>query len=79
MSALSKAEIGRAVIAIRELSDIIERLEKATWPLSSQSDVLRKSDLIDASPRASGDDIAKRALDHIADLNARIDALAGGV
>jgi hypothetical protein len=72
MSALTKAEIGRAVTALRELSDIIERLEKATWP-ESQSDVLRKTDLADETrPRASIDDaLRKRAIDTLADLERR--------
>ena len=40
---LTKSEIAKAVEAVRNLADIIERLEKATWP-ESQSDVLRKID-----------------------------------
>jgi hypothetical protein len=70
VSALTKSEIGRAVTAIRELSDLIERLEKASWP-EAHSDVLRKADLADVQPRASTDDVAKRGLDALADLERR--------
>jgi hypothetical protein len=76
VSALTKSEIGRAVTALRELSEIIERLEKSTWP-ESQNDVLRKADGL--HPRASavlgGDDIAKTVLAKLADANARLDRL----
>jgi hypothetical protein len=75
MSALTKADIGRAVTALRELSEIIERLEKATWP-ESQSDVLRK---LDDMPRASTDDaLRKRAIDALADLERRAAVLEAG-
>ena len=79
MTVLSKAEIGRAVTALRELSDIIERLEKATWP-ESQSDVLRKTDLADETrPRASTDDaLRKRVLDTLTDLEQRAAVLEAG-
>jgi hypothetical protein len=71
MTILTKAEIGRAVTAIRELSDIIERLEKSTWPLSSQNDVLRKADGL--HPRASrSDDAATKALATLADAERRV-------
>lgn len=73
---LTKAEIGRAVTAVRELSEIIERIEKATWP-ETQNDVLRKSDLLDAEPRASTDDVAKRALDMLGDLERKVADLKG--
>jgi hypothetical protein len=66
---LSKSEIAKAVEAIRSLSDVIERLEKATWP-ESQSDVVRKADL--AEPK---DDIAKRALAILDDAKRRIERL----
>ena len=39
---LTKAEIGRAVTAVRELSEIIERIEKATWP-ETQNDVFERA------------------------------------
>jgi hypothetical protein len=39
---LTKSEIAKAVEAIRSLSDVIEKLHKATWPAASDSDVLRK-------------------------------------
>jgi hypothetical protein len=76
MNALTKTEIGRAVTAIRDLAEIIERLEKSTWP-ESQSDVLRKADLID-EPRASGNDIVKAALAALADPERRLDKLEAG-
>jgi hypothetical protein len=42
-TALTKAEIATAVEAVRSLSDLIEKLHKASWPLSSQADdTLRK-------------------------------------
>jgi hypothetical protein len=63
---LSKSEIAKAVEAIRSLSDIIERLEKATWP-ESQSDVLRKADLVEANA-----DPSAAALAALADLTRRV-------
>jgi hypothetical protein len=66
---LTKSEIAKAVEAIRSLSDVIERLEKATWP-ESQSDVLRKSDL--AEPK---DDVASRALALLAEAEKRMERL----
>jgi hypothetical protein len=63
---LTKSEIATAVEAIRSLSDLIERLEKATWP-ETQNDVLRKADLLDHSDDA----ITKRGLDALADLERR--------
>jgi hypothetical protein len=78
---LTKAEIGRAVAAVRELSDLIERLEKASWP-ETQNDVLRKSDLLDGAlpPRASRSDdaTAKAALAALADAQRRLDKLEAG-
>jgi hypothetical protein len=68
MTALTKSEIGRAVTALRELTDIIERLEKATWP-ESQSDVLRKAL---AEPKA---DPSAAALALLADLTRQVDEL----
>jgi hypothetical protein len=71
VSAITKAEIGRAVAAIRELSDVIERLEKSTWPLSSQNDVLRKADGL--HPRASrSDDVSAKALATLAAAERRV-------
>jgi hypothetical protein len=66
---ITKNEIAKAVEAIRSLSDIIERLEKSTWP-ESQSDVLRKSDL--AEPK---DDVASRALALLAEAEKRMERL----
>jgi hypothetical protein len=73
VSALTKSEISRAVTALRELSDIIEKLHKSTWP-ASDSDILRKLDsaLID-EPRAS----AKAATAALEDLERRTAALEG--
>jgi hypothetical protein len=69
---LTKSEITKAVEAIRSLSDVIERLEKATWP-ESQSDVLRK---LDNERRASDAyDPAKRALGILDDAERRIERL----
>jgi hypothetical protein len=76
-TALTKTDISRAVTAIRELSDIIERLHKATWP-EEAGDVLRKSDLTDHLPRASlTADAATRALAALADLERRAAAIEG--
>jgi hypothetical protein len=68
MTTLTKAEIGRAVTAIRELADLIERLEKATWPAAGDSDIIRKADL-DLAPQ-----IATRAAQNAAALAALADA-----
>jgi hypothetical protein len=70
MTTLTKAEITSAVAALRELSDIIERLEKATWP-ESQSDALRKTDLADMPRASTYDALRKRAIDTLADLERR--------
>jgi hypothetical protein len=68
MTTLTKADVTRAVSAVRDLAEIIERIEKATWP-DGAGDVLRKSDLSDARPRASrSDDVATKALDMLAGL-----------
>jgi hypothetical protein len=67
---LSKNEISRAVTALRELTDVIERIEKATWP-ESQSDVLRKVEPVGA-PVVSAADAALAAL---ANLQRRVDEL----
>jgi hypothetical protein len=64
---LTKTEIAKAVEAIRALTDVIERLEKATWP-ESQSDVLRKL----AEPK---EDAAALALAILADAERRIERL----
>jgi predicted CopG family antitoxin len=64
---LTKTEIAKAVEAIRALTDVIERLEKATWP-ESQSDVLRKL----AEPK---EDAAARALAILGDAERRIERL----
>jgi hypothetical protein len=76
MNTLTKSDIGRAVDAIRELSDVIEKLHKSTWPDEDRNDELRKSDLTD-TPRAStamqqGDIIIKRAQAVMDDLSARM-------
>jgi hypothetical protein len=72
MNTLTKSDIGRAVDAIRELSDVIEKLHKSTWPDADRSDVLRKAFLGD-DPRAS---VAMRAAQAaMEDLNARLDRL----
>jgi hypothetical protein len=52
---------------------VIEKLHKASWPDAVDSDILRKADHVE--PRASTDDIAKRALDALADLKRQVDAL----
>jgi len=93
MSALTKTEISRAVTAIRDLAEIIERIEKASWP-ETQNDVLRKADGL--HPRASAsqllakrvaeaetiakrqDDMASALLAQLADLNASLDRLEAG-
>jgi hypothetical protein len=68
---LTKSEIAKAVEAVRNLADIIERLEKATWP-ESQSDVLRKADL-DLDLRAG--DAASRALALLEDAKRRVERI----
>jgi hypothetical protein len=78
VSALTKTEIGRAVTAIRELSEIIERLHKATWP-EEAGDIIRKSDLLDHLPRASQSvDVSIKALVALESLNRRLDKLEAG-
>jgi hypothetical protein len=74
MTILTKAEIGRAVTALRDLTDIIERLEKSTWPLSSQDDVLRKADGLHPRPSRS-DDASAKALAALDDAAKRLDCL----
>jgi hypothetical protein len=64
---LTKTEIAKAVEAIRALTDVIERLEKATWP-ESQSDIIRKL----AEPK---EDAAARALGVLAEAERRIERL----
>jgi hypothetical protein len=73
---LTKTEIGRAVTAIRELTDIIERLEKSTWPAAGDSDIIRKaeSDPYDDARRALGLPVADRAAQSAAALAALADA-----
>jgi hypothetical protein len=66
---LTKSEIAKAVEAVRNLADIIERLEKATWP-ESQSDVLRKID--HAQPK---DDPSAEALAKLADAERRLERI----
>jgi hypothetical protein len=66
---LTKSEIAKAVEAVRNLADIIQRLEKATWP-ESQSDVLRKADLVEPK-----DDPSAEALAKLADAERRIERL----
>jgi hypothetical protein len=75
MTALTTSDIGRAVDAIRELSDVIEKLHKSTWPDEDRNDILRKADLADDQPRAVVDDTVAKLRDGIA----RQDALLATV
>jgi hypothetical protein len=77
MNTLTKSDIGRAVDAIRELSDVIEKLHKSTWPDDDRNDILRKAHLSD-DPRASRGDAVKRAQDVLDDLHRRMDRLEAG-
>jgi hypothetical protein len=65
-------------------TDLDDALSAALHSLAAAQDVLRKSlpgrsiDVLrklDDEPRVSGDDVAKRALDSLADLQRSVDAL----
>jgi hypothetical protein len=81
MNALTISEIESAIEhAINALGLAKLALSKSALPAFSESDVLRKSDLIDTLPRASltGDAITKAATAALADLNRRLDKLEAG-
>jgi hypothetical protein len=67
---LTKNEIERAVEAVRALTDIVEKMHKASWPAASDSDVLRKVDHVEPMG-----DAAERALDMLDALTRQVDAL----
>ena len=71
---LTKTEIAKAVEAVRALTDIVERLQKATWP-ETQSDVLRKSDLTDLPRASDAGGAASRALAILEDAKRRVEKL----
>jgi hypothetical protein len=93
VSALSKAEVAKAVTAIRDLTEIVEKLNKAAWPEAVDNDVLRKAELQPPRPTnraqlqqetarladrvVQQDATAERILQQIEEQNARIDALLG--
>jgi hypothetical protein len=81
MNALTISEIESAIEhTINALGLAKLALSKSALPAFSESDVLRKSDLIDTLPRASltGDAITKAATAALADLNRRLDKLEAG-
>jgi hypothetical protein len=71
---LTANEIAKAVEAVRALTDIVEKMHKATWPDVDRGDVLRKADL--DLPRASdAGDAASRALALLEDAKRRVERI----
>jgi hypothetical protein len=66
---LTKSEIARAVEAVRALTDVIEKLHKASWP-DAVGDIIRKADL--AEPKG---DPASAALAVLEDAKRRVERL----